>query len=188
MSRIIVLLIIAVAVGVSGCATTATNGKTQFATVKFKVKTNPTRVVVTSPENRKCSKPQKRGCIVVERLNQANITMRVRGSGGWSFDAIEICPGDAKRANTDLPCAMTPAQIAVFPILYKGASGNTFVGALNSEGVFEFPDGLALRSFNLIDRNPAPEFFFYRVKLCNGEGCVWSDPPIENKGIGTGAL
>jgi hypothetical protein len=179
------LLAIGGAALLSACTTKPTTGITQFDYVKFKVQgDSQPKVVFTSRENRKCAnKPQKRGCIFVDQYNTANVEMKLRGSGGWRFDRLEICQGGDKREPGD-DCVLPPDDARQFAIFVD----NKPLGRPDDEGIFQFSVSSELRKFNLLDYNHIAGQYFYRIRLCEVETdtCIWSDPPIINRGMGSG--
>jgi hypothetical protein len=180
-------ILIATACGImlTACATKPTTGITEFDYVKFKVQgDSQPRVVMTSKENKKCvNKRQKRGCIFVGQYNTANVEMKLRGSGGWRIDRLEICEGGEKRdLSTD--CVLTPDDARQFAIFID----NQRAGRPDNNGIFQFDKASVIRKFNLHDYNHIAAQYFYRLRLCEvgTDNCIWSDPPIINGGMGSG--
>jgi len=153
--------------------------------VILKAGANATELKITTPGSRKCKKAhrKKAGCMHIGRGDQAHINFKLIGSPNWTLTQLKICKGSDK---TSLDCNLRIGDLGEF-IATDASSSKT--AALSKAGIIDLTQITSatarLAEFILIDNNNYAQDYFYQVQACDKmrtTRCIWSDPPIENKG------
>jgi len=141
-------------------------------------------LVIDEPNTPNCDgTPYKKGCILLNQGDVAQIQFRLLQRENWHITTMQICSGDEKPDDFDSGCSLSPEQRAEFLatdlayFVYPDEKGIMGLTALSTDlNAFYF------RDFNWIEGD-----YFYRIQVCpdadhEPEECIWTDPPIRNKG------
>jgi len=158
--------------------------------VKLKPNKGQNELVVDEKPNRNCkgfSEKLQRGCVVVEANESVEVNFTLQQTNKYHLTRFEICPGKEKRDDMDAPCQLSLRERTEFALtdgkkaLLPDENGQVRLTEID-------PD---LHAVTLVDKNTIQRDYFYRVQACEDgveeseETCLWSDPPIINKGIKT---
>jgi len=159
--------------------------------VKLKINGTPA-LTIFSPGNNKCKRQNKGpGCIYVAENQFATIEFRLLQSAQWHLETFEVCylQEDGDKDNRD--CELTDWDRLEFAAVADGGTIFLIPDIVGKINLTYLGEDHQLSDFTLYNQNSVPQEYFYRVKACKNvdEGeeedeCLWTDPPIENRGRG----
>jgi len=153
--------------------------------IKLKVNNSsgtPT-LVIDEPANQACKNTvYKKGCILVGQGGVAQIHFKLL-QRAWHITQMQVCAGGDKPSDFSTECTLSPEQVAEFLatdlafFIWPDANGKMDLTALSTD----------LQTFYFRDFNWLPGDYFYRIQVCpdgddDPDKCIWTDPPIRNKG------
>lgn len=154
--------------------------------VNLKVKDQPSKqiLLVDFTKNTKCKENRPLGCIRAVKGTTPLITFSFKGTNkDYFFTEIKICLGDVKPDPSDpgKACPLANAYGSQFAASKSG--GSDWYPPDESNGAIDLTKiSASLEEFVLIDHNLFEQNYFYIIKACKGEECIYTDPPIENEG------
>jgi hypothetical protein len=165
--------------------------------IKLRVVMPGPQLIVDEPPTKGCqgvSDVRKKGCIVAAKGEQVSVDFRLL-QPGYHIAKFEVCPGTDKRSDTSVHCNLPGLKRSEFILNFAGKTAIP-----DQHGIVDFraiAPGADVEEFNLLDKNTIKANYFYRIQACTdpddpavpgypGEtGCFWTDPPIQNTGVGT---
>jgi|GEM_PF-2329649 len=132
---------------------------------------------------KKNNQPGERGCFKVKKNQRGGIIYKFAGESGWVLESFQICKGIAKNKN----CSPANLPSGEFMIAANSFATTLYApdddGSINLTGLPVNTDGSV--DFYLFDENSTEEDYFYSIEACHETlPCIWTDPPIINRGRG----
>lgn len=182
---VLVITLLTSSVLLTSCALSYKSGKAgahKKHEIALSVNSHATELLIDTGQIGNCSH-RKNGCIVVPYKETAVIAFKLKASSKWHLTEIKICQGSDKPDNPD-SCSLEEWQRSQFGVFLKTGGQKYFP---DSKGVINLESSLGntVRKFVLFDYNGTKQDYFYTIKACPGtnkEGCITTDPSIENKG------
>ncbi len=157
--------------------------------IKLRVMPGP-KLEVNEPPTKGCvaaSTELKRGCIVANIGDEIDAEFSLQQFNRYHIGAFKVCRGTGKPTE-GAECELQGKEPTEFILEFAGMSAIP-----GTDGLVNFKKlapGADLAGFKLTNRNRLKQDYFYSVQACpdpdtdSKDGCFWTDPPIQNKGIG----
>lgn len=158
-------------------------------TINYAVNTAGDGLEITANNSEKCDGSTKPGCLKVKKSKTGLIEFVFADADDWNLTQFTICAGSTPIEESCAADLTLDEQLEFF--VMDDSTGTTILLTPDNGQVklTQLQTGAKFDTFYLFDQNTIHQKYYYNIKACpdgnddgSDDGCVYLDPPLENKG------
>lgn len=143
------------------------------------------KLVIVTNTSGKCTGGVDKGCFKVKKSKNGAIKFEFTTADGWDLKQFTICSGMNEITNSCTVDLTLDERLEFFVMNNKAGDQILLTPPDGQVDLTQLGDDVKI--FYLFDQNTIKQDYYYNIKACptgsvDDSGCLYLDPPIENRG------